>query len=403
MVSERRSGKARRRRDDLSFEVFGYTIRIREALLVVLVLGPLVLSVDAAFSAAQELLHATVLIVLSLTLPTAVRWPTTSVFSFVAISLLSMPWEYSTRLHLVIAWSMVMVVAIVARAGVALALAAIIGAWAVVQYYFILGEVSIALRFVIFYATPLFCGMVIRQISERLVESRRQVMDLERASQEVRQRERDRLARDLHDIVGHQLTVISMVSGSRSQSADLDKLQTALREIRVLSSDGVSELRYLLQVLRTEGSVDTSTASGRDMNSKTLQESADIFVARLYGLGFTLTRFCTKLENRNLPESTVVSAIRILQEAVTNIVKYAAPRSEVCMDLSADENWFKLRVESRIPKGVKPQAHPAARSDSNGEGLVSMRERALLLGGELSAGAVGDTWIVLGILPTSNS
>jgi signal transduction histidine kinase len=186
--------------------------------------------------------------------------------------------------------------------------------------------------------------------------------------------ERLRIARELHDVVAHHMSLISVQAGVALHLVDRkpEQVQTALATIKDASKEALTELRSLVTVLRDEA--DTAPRA-----PTTTLSSLDGLVERARHAGLTL-RKSTSGEVRTLPMAVELAAVRIVQEAITNVVRHAdAQEAELRLDYGAD----MLTVQ------VDDDGSGASRVGSleEGSGLRGMRERATALGGTLAVEA----------------
>ncbi|GLZ37026.1 sensor histidine kinase [Actinokineospora sp. NBRC 105648] len=191
--------------------------------------------------------------------------------------------------------------------------------------------------------------------------------------------ERFRIARELHDVVAHSMGVVAVKAGvtrhllATAKPDDPDNTAAvgeALRAIETTSRDALTEMRRMLGVLRTETTPDQLVpAPGVAELPDLVREAASVGVdAELRVRGA-----------ERLPEAMQLSVYRIVQEALTNVVKHAAPtRCRVTVEGTGNE----VRIE--VSDDGSP-ATPAATAPA-GHGLVGMRERVAMYGGELTAG-----------------
>ncbi|SHF61234.1 Signal transduction histidine kinase [Streptoalloteichus hindustanus] len=199
--------------------------------------------------------------------------------------------------------------------------------------------------------------------------------------------ERLRIARELHDIVAHHLGVIVVKAGVANHVLpDLPPTaREALHAIETSSRSALSEMRHMLSVLRTGGvEGDGAPALRPSTGLSGLPELLD----RVAAAEVDVDLRAEKLDL--VPESAGFSAYRIVQEALTNVVKHAAPaRCRVSLVASATS----LRIEV-VDDG------PGPGTAGEGHGLVGMRERVALYGGEFHAGAgPGGGFAVTATLP----
>jgi signal transduction histidine kinase len=213
------------------------------------------------------------------------------------------------------------------------------------------------------------------------MQLRRRAAELEREREEKARlavaEERARIARELHDLVAHHLSVaiIQIVAAvgelpTEASSAARRHLATAEESCR----QSLAEMRRLLDVLRTE-EAEPDLAPTPGLGS--VEELVD--VVRSSGLPVQVA-----VEGRpvDLPAGLDLAAYRIIQEALTNALKYAGGRpTRVTVRYGADELELEVIDEGR---GVRTDR------DGSGRGLVGMRERVALYGGRLEAGPCND-------------
>jgi signal transduction histidine kinase len=199
--------------------------------------------------------------------------------------------------------------------------------------------------------------------------------------------ERLRIARDLHDAVGHQVALISVQAGAMGYllDTDLTKARESLSHIQRASEAALEELRLTVGLLRQPGeSEPTEPASGLSR----LDELIGSFAAT----GLNVTCHVTG-EARPLPEAVDLTAYRVIQESLTNTAKHAAGAS-ASVRLAFRPGVLALAVEDDGP-GASGNGH-------QGHGLIGMRERAAAVGGWVSAGPRGGGGFqVLAELPLS--
>ncbi|MDI3404507.1 sensor histidine kinase [Streptomyces cavernicola] len=212
--------------------------------------------------------------------------------------------------------------------------------------------------------------------------------------------ERARMARELHDMVANHLSAIAIHSTAALSLDDPGTTRDALGVIRENSVEGLAEMRRLIGLLR-DGSDDHEPAAAPTLDGlAALAEQA-----RANGLDVTLDG--PSLDGRTLadhrrtrsprlPAPVELAAYRIVQESLTNALKHAAP-GPVHVALSLPGETLTVTVTSPFGDPSGPRA------PGSGAGLVGMRERASLLGGEFEAGpredADGTIWYVRAALP----
>jgi signal transduction histidine kinase len=217
------------------------------------------------------------------------------------------------------------------------------------------------------------------------LEERAAWVDAQRAADARRaaEDERARIARELHDVVAHHVAVIAVQAGAaRMLAATTDeRTRDLLGSIEGASHQAMSELRRLLGVLRREpgGSPGGPREPGPQPGLAQVDQLVD--QVRRAGLPVKLTVVGAP---GHLPDGVDLSAYRIVQEALTNALKHAGPvPARVC--LRCDAAAVTLVVTNQAPA-----AAPAAEPGRPGHGLIGMRERAAMAGGELRAGPTPD-------------
>lgn len=222
---------------------------------------------------------------------------------------------------------------------------------------------------VLFPLAPYALGVVVAAQSRRLADTAAAWAELrERQAREAVMEERVRIARELHDMVAHSVTVMVVQAGvvRRRMEAGLPVDPELLRGVESAGREAVVELRRTLGLLRGEG--DALAPVGLD----NLDELIGQF--REAGLAVTVRRAGQAVP---LLPAVDLSAYRIVQEALTNVLKHApAAAAELTVDYRAD--GLRLTVTNPGPVVAAPPG-------GTGHGLIGMRERAMLFGGELSA------------------
>ncbi|MFJ9520319.1 sensor histidine kinase [Kitasatospora sp. NPDC101801] len=184
--------------------------------------------------------------------------------------------------------------------------------------------------------------------------------------------ERARLAREMHDVVSHQVSLISIQAGALQVSTADPAAKATARTIRELSVRTLEELRQMVGVLRAAGvrGTDPLAPQPRLADLPRLIENSGLTVTSSLASG-----------DRPWPEAVERAAFRTVQEALTNISKHA-PGAAVAVRLTA--RGTRLLVEVRNGPPTRP-ADTAEALPGGGHGLVGLRERAVLLGGGLVA------------------
>ncbi|MFI0966021.1 sensor histidine kinase [Streptomyces sp. NPDC021080] len=217
-------------------------------------------------------------------------------------------------------------------------------------------------------------------------EARSQLVEQASLTEEERARrtvleERSRIARELHDVVAHHMSVISIQAQVAPHLVDrpTDELKENLEGIRQNALEALTELRRVLGVLRSENPEDpyglgAGAGSAPDAPQPTL-DRLDALVENTRAAGLDVT---TEIEGEQLPLAPGVelSAYRIIQEALSNALRHA-PGSAVKVELWHFPRGLQVRVVNSRPQ------RPAPPSPGAGHGLLGMRERVAMLGGTL--------------------
>jgi signal transduction histidine kinase len=213
----------------------------------------------------------------------------------------------------------------------------------------------------------------------------------ERALREALSEQRLQIARELHDIVAHAMSVVAVQAGVGSHliATRPDEAAKSLRAIEATARAALSETRSLLSVMRDEDHdlASRSPVPGLDNLQALVQRVADA------GQPVTLH---VEGRPRALPQSLELSVYRVVQEALTNVVRHAAPPVTATVVVRYGDNGGVVVEVTDDGRGTGSK-----RGDGRGHGLAGMRERVSLLGGELSAGPrAGGGYRVVARLPT---
>jgi signal transduction histidine kinase len=197
---------------------------------------------------------------------------------------------------------------------------------------------------------------------------------LERERERAVLEERARLARELHDLVSHNVGMMVVQAGAGDVLLDRepDRAREALRAIETGGREALLELRRLLGLLRDNGEAELAPQPGLGR----LEELAERVRAAGIEVGLRI-----EVEPRELDAALDLSAYRIVQEALTNVLKHArARRVDVLVRRVADALELEVEDDGR---GLAPGDD----TPTSGHGLVGMAERVSLLGGQLDAGS----------------
>jgi signal transduction histidine kinase len=210
-----------------------------------------------------------------------------------------------------------------------------------------------------------------RRETQRQLAAQQRISDTERTRRALLE-ERTRIARELHDVVAHHMSVIAIQAEAAPYRVPdpPEELARSFATIRTTATEGIRELRRVVGVLRAEGADD-------DPGPQPSLERLDELVASLEGAGLQVTVEVNGTP-RSLPAGVELSAYRIVQEALSNAVRHA-PGSQVRVELGYRPAGLALRVVNG-PARSAPLPSPGA-----GHGVLGMEERAAMLGGELTA------------------
>ncbi|MEJ1086966.1 sensor histidine kinase [Microbacterium sp. Mu-80] len=202
--------------------------------------------------------------------------------------------------------------------------------------------------------------------------------------------ERTRIARDLHDVVAHSMSLIQVqASTARYRVSDLpDAAAQEFDGIAATARTSLTEMRRLLGVLRTEDTAERAPQRGL------ADVPALVDGIRRSGTSVSLEQ---RTDAEGIPAGVDLAAFRIVQEALSNALRHAdgAP-----IAVSLDLGDGALRVRVRNARGAEATSGDAAPSPTTGHGLRGMRERAVMLGGTVQASATPDGgWLVDARLP----
>lgn len=232
---------------------------------------------------------------------------------------------------------------------------------------------------VAFFAAGWVMGDLWRRRAEDQAELRRRAEELETHRHQLAERavanERLRIAQELHDVVGHHVSVMGVQAGAarRTLGADDEEAADLLAGIERSGRQAVAEMGRLVGLLREPGDHELEPPPSLEQLHQLVEQMREAGLEiRLHRVGAV----------RPLDTTTDLSAYRIVQEALTNALKHAStPRAEVAISYLADT----LEIRVRNPAVDR-------HSGSGGKGLVGMRERAVFAGGSFEAGHHNDGW-----------
>jgi signal transduction histidine kinase len=222
--------------------------------------------------------------------------------------------------------------------------------------------------------------------AETLERARLSKAQLDREAEQRVIEERLRIARDLHDVMAHTITAITVQAGSGVDVFDErpDQARSALEAIRGLSREAMSELRATIGPLRSGPNTEQDHMPARDL------AALDDVIEMVRRAGVEV-EFVRDGDASPLPASVDLTAYRIVQESLTNVVRHSGARhARVVIRDGPGEVSVEVRDDGRGPNG----------RTSPGHGITGMAERVQALGGTFSAGAApGGGFLVTATLP----
>jgi len=227
----------------------------------------------------------------------------------------------------------------------------------------------------------------LRERAERLERER------ELLSQQAVGDERVRIARELHDVVAHNVSLMVVQAQALAATGGTEAQNATLGHVADLGRDALSEMHRMLGVLRLQD----GDAAEREPQPGVRDLPALIERTRQAGLATTLT---VEGAARDLPAAVDLSVYRIVQEALTNVIRHAhAAQATVTLVYSPRAVEVTVLDDGTAANGAQPNGDVA----TGGHGLVGMRERVSLFGGDLEAGPLGygHGYRVRALIPTT--
>ncbi|MFF9334564.1 sensor histidine kinase [Streptomyces albogriseolus] len=237
----------------------------------------------------------------------------------------------------------------------------------------------------VLFTVAVVLGTALRGRREARAELGRQTtLTAEERARRTLLEERNRIARELHDVVAHHMSVISIQAQVAPHLVrdPSDELKENLAGIRQNAVEALTELRRVLDVLRSEhpaADADPADGSGRAPHApQPTLGRLEALVENTRAAGLTVTTEVTGAR-RPLPPGVELSAYRIVQEALSNVLRHA-PGATAHVTLAYGAGALRVEVANTAPTREPPPSAGA------GHGLLGMRERAVMLGGTLTAG-----------------
>lgn len=234
-------------------------------------------------------------------------------------------------------------------------------------------------------------GVTLQQLAVRTDTYRHRATEAELALEEAARQERQRLARELHDLVSHELTIIAMHTRVAEGSGEPEVMRRTLHTVGDASRSALVEMRRLLTIMRTDqpdpdGTPDAGYAQGP--GPEILLRDAEATLAAA-GVDVKVT---IRTSRHPLPSVVRSTLQQVLREAVTNVIRHGGDNCACSISLTDEGEAMVLRVRNSV--GPEPVLPPS------GYGLIGMRERIDMLGGHLEAGPQDGVWQLQAHLPT---
>jgi signal transduction histidine kinase len=340
---------------------------------------------------------AVVGLLLSIALAVGIRWVATSLGMYLAI-LFFFFWDGGLLLWLT--FSIVIFSALAATEVSSLVRNWYLGILAVWmgQYAFRAGIDAILLVVIIPLAVLSYIlGRIIYTLRERSQFAVSQMEESREQNRVAIERERKNIARDLHDIVAHDITVVAMQSKAAKFANSGQAAMDAIDIIAKLSTETLHDLRLMLNVLRTDGTMSDSSGGSADKPAATTVyavQGLQIFSQRLKDSGFSVTSH-TDEKISELPRSAQTALYRVMQEATTNIIKHGKREGSCDLRLEISGSNAILEMTNQMPNS-KPKKGDLP---VGGIGLIGMRDRMNAFGGRFNAEVVDGQWVLTASIP----
>lgn len=228
-------------------------------------------------------------------------------------------------------------------------------------------------------------GMYIRarrELLESLRERARQAeADRDQRLAQAREQERTRIAREMHDVLAHRISLVALNAGALEFRPDAspEEVQEAAAVVRANAHLALDELREVISVLREDASAETAA---KEPPQPTLENLGSLIEeSRQAG---SEVAFVSEVEDINaVPESTGRTAYRVVQEGLTNVRKHAAGGSAEVAVAGSPDDGLTVEVRNRRPLIEPVDGEEAPGIPGSGTGLIGLTERVELAGGNL--------------------
>jgi signal transduction histidine kinase len=228
---------------------------------------------------------------------------------------------------------------------------------------------------------------VLRERAERLDRERELLAEAAVAAERVR------IAQELHDVVAHNVSLLVVQAQALGATAGDERVRRATDDLAELGRQTMAEMHRTLKLLRAPGD------DGAQLAPQPGLADLDALLDRSRSAGVRV-ELAVEGAPRALPQGVDLSAFRIVQEALTNVVKHAG-RAKARVQLTYGPEALELTIVDSGGDGARPRS---PRAPAGGHGLIGMRERTALFGGTLTAGPCdGDGFEVHASLPYGGS
>jgi signal transduction histidine kinase len=222
-----------------------------------------------------------------------------------------------------------------------------------------------------------------RELAEQ--EARLEVERIAAAAERAVAEERQRIARELHDVVAHSVSVMTVQAGAvrRLLRPEQERERLALETVEATGREALTEMRRLVGLLRKQGTMP-------EFAPQPSMRAVDLLVGTVREAGLPV-ELAVEGDPRELPPGVDLSAYRVIQEALTNALKYAGPANA----------WVTVRWKEReLELEIANDGRSEPGGDGGGHGLAGLRERVSLVGGSLESGPRnGGGFVVRAHLP----
>lgn len=270
-------------------------------------------------------------------------------------------------------------------------------AWAVQFAFQAHGDAVLLIAVVPLAAMAYVVTRSIYLLREKNAVALRQMQTVEEQTRLAVDRERKNIARDLHDIVAHDITVVAMQSKAAKFANDGQKALEALDIIAKLSTETLHDLRLMLNVLRADGTMADSLSRSNDKPAATTVyalQGAELFVQRLKDANFKVSS-TTDEKISELPRSAQTAIYRVMQEGTTNVIKHGAVGGKCTFNLTVAGAEAVLEITNQIENsGKKSTGLP-----EGGTGLIGMGDRMRAFGGKFATSSENGVWALRASIP----